>query len=437
MTLAFHARPPEGHWINDPNGLVRADGAYRLFCQHRADHPVFRETGWARFSSPDLLQWRFDGVAIPPAGSEWAYSGSVTRSGIGLEAVYTAHDAGLERQVHRASADGGSNWSAATEAAEFGAPAANRRDPYAFRDREGWALLLAEPCDWTDWQTQPPSRLRLYRSTDGRTWREAGAIGPWRPPGVMWEVPLFARLNGHDVLFVSEIDRRLGGAACSVRAWIGTLEESGFVPALGQPAEGQLVDRGPDFYALMAGAEGDWPIGERPFIAWLSSWQTARVMSWPGFFGGPISLPRALGVEASVSGARLTCRPLSAIGKSFSRRVDQVPLAGRASIDVNGDRLVLSLVTKDEAACLSVDWAKGALLVERIGGLPWRGESRFSPAAGNYRRVQVFVDGPVIEFFMLAEGVSASLALGSGAAPFAVTAQSDAGAATVMWDELA
>ena len=64
--LAFHAAPPAGQWINDPNGLVYAGGAYRLFAQHRADAPAFRETGWAGFSSPDLLRWTCDGAVIPP-----------------------------------------------------------------------------------------------------------------------------------------------------------------------------------------------------------------------------------------------------------------------------------------------------------------------------------------------------------------------------------
>ena len=437
MTLAFHASPPAGQWINDPNGLAYLGGAYRLFAQHRTDAPTFRETGWARFSSPDLLRWTFDGRVIEPVGSELAYSGSVDHNGLGLNALYTAHDTGLERQVCRTSTDDGLSWGATAEVADLGLPTANRRDPYRFRDGAGWALLLAEPCDWTGWASQPPSRLRLYRSQNGTSWQEAGTIGPWRPAGIMWEVPLFARLDGYDVLFVSEIDRRAGGAACSVRAWIGTLEDGGFVPVPGVPAEGELVDRGPDFYAMMASVEHGWPNGDRAFVAWLSSWQTARNVAWPGFHGGPISLPRALGVETTATGPRLTCRPLPDININFTRRVGSVPLSGRANLNVTADRLALRFIGDRGTAWIDIDWTTGSLSVERTGELPWRQKSRFVSAVTNCRRIQVFVDGPAIEFFMLDEGLSASMALGSIEAPFAVAAQSDGGSATLLWDVLA
>lgn len=437
MTLAFHASPPAGQWINDPNGLAYVGGAYRLFAQHRVDAPAFRETGWARFSSPDLLRWTFDRCVIEPVGSEWAYSGSVEHDGRNFTALYTAHDKGLERQVRATSTDGGLHWSAATDVAELGSPAANRRDPYLFRDGAEWAVLLSEPCDWTNWPSQPPSRLRLYRSQDSIRWQEAGTIGPWRPAGIMWEVPLFARLDGHDVLFVSEIDRRAGGAACSVRAWIGTLEETGFVRGPGVPAEGELVDRGPDFYAMMASVEHGWLNEDRAFVAWLSNWQTARDVDWPGFRGGPISLPRTLGIEASPIGLRLTSRPLPAIEKNFTRRVARVPQAGRGTLNVMADRLSLRFTGDMGWACIDIDWTVGSLVIERFGELPWRGESLFVSAEVNCRRIQIFLDGPAIEFFMLDEGLSASLALGSHGEPFAVAAQSNVGSPVLLWDELA
>ena len=75
--FAFHAAPPPGEWINDPNGLVFSGGRYRLFVQHRADAPDFAVTGWARLSSDDLLRWEWDGVVLSPDASGWAYSGSV------------------------------------------------------------------------------------------------------------------------------------------------------------------------------------------------------------------------------------------------------------------------------------------------------------------------------------------------------------------------
>ena len=187
MSLAFHASPPPGEWLNDPNGLVHVDGRWRLFVQHRADAPAFRATGWARLSSPDLLDWTWDGPVIAADGDDWAYSGSVMRDGAGLVATHTVHDAanGQERQVRRTSGDGGASWSAA--APLIGA-ARNSRDPFVFDG--GAAMLLARPCDWDDVNTA--SHLAIWRCGDGG-WQETGRIGPWHPPGVMWEVPVVLR----------------------------------------------------------------------------------------------------------------------------------------------------------------------------------------------------------------------------------------------------
>lgn len=435
MTLAFHASPPAGHWLNDPNGLAYLDGAYRLFAQHRADAPKFRATGWARFSSPDLLRWTFDGSVIASEQSEWAYSGCVEPTLDGVQAIYTAHVDGLERQVWRSSGDHGRSWGGAMELPQLGPPARNHRDPYSFRDADGWGLLLANPCDWTDWAVQPPSTLQLFRSDDGREWREAGRIGPWRPTGVMWEVPLLVRLNGHDVLLVSEIDRRHGGADCSVRAWIGNLQADGFLRHPGVPAEGQLVDHGPDFYAVMASAARDWPGSECAFVAWLSNWETARAKRWPGFYGGPISLPRTLSVEGSQSHPRLTNRPLPNLERRFQRRTDSVPASGRGSLTYQGDNLLISVVGNADWARFEFDWLRMALVIERGGRLPWQKEMTFIPASSREREIVIFIDGPVVELFLIEEGVSISLALDWSEIPFKVTVASPDHCPQFCWTE--
>ena len=77
MTFAFHASPRPGEWMNDPNGLSFHNGRYRLWAQHSDAAPDFRQIGWGSWSSSDLLDWRWDGVAIPYNAGVSAYSGSV------------------------------------------------------------------------------------------------------------------------------------------------------------------------------------------------------------------------------------------------------------------------------------------------------------------------------------------------------------------------
>ncbi len=66
--LQFHFTPPRG-WMNDPNGLVYADGEWRLFYQHcpfTALSPWDSNMFWGYATSPDLVHWTDCGDAVLP-----------------------------------------------------------------------------------------------------------------------------------------------------------------------------------------------------------------------------------------------------------------------------------------------------------------------------------------------------------------------------------
>jgi sucrose-6-phosphate hydrolase SacC (GH32 family) len=424
--LAFHATPPRGEWLNDPNGLVHHEGQWRLFAQHRADGPAFAATGWARLSSPELLRWCFDGVAIPPDGERWAYSGSVLAGDDGLEAVHTLHEAGHEHQVRQISRDGGRSFAAAPLAMPAATAAANMRDPHVFGAPGDWWMLLANPCPWHGWEGALPSRLLILCSADGATWRLTGSIGPWHEPGVMWEVPALLQRDGRDLLLVSCIDRRGGGADCSVVAFAGTLDETGFARDPAWPQAGRRIDLGPDFYAAIPGS------GVAPLLAWLGSWQTARRFPWPGFAGGPIALPRALALE----GGRLVHGPWPGLANAFSRAVANVPVAGlgRAAFDGNQD---FSLAIDGDGASAKVALAQAQLLVERRGpGLDWQHRHAEPLSLSPSRDLRLFVDGPAVELFLAPDGLAISLGVPADG-PFAVSLTVAGRPAPIGWSTLA
>ena len=411
MSLAFHACPPPGTWMNDPNALLRTANGWRLLAQYRDDAPDFACTHWGAWESADLARWRFTGVSLPGGADGWAYSGCVIAGASGTEALHTLHDPVTrhERQVRRAATPGG--WGAAEPI--LGEAARNRRDPFAWaRPGGGWGLLLARPGDWT--MANEQGEVEIWTSPDARAWTQAGRIGPFSPPGVMWEVPLLIEHGGGRATFiVSTVDRRADRSDCAVRAWDGVFDGTSFTP---DDADGRLLDLGPDFYAMTMGAE-------RLAIGWLSSWRTARRFPWPGFTGGPASLPRRF--DCASTGAGLL--PAAELIGGFGRSVDAPPIAGLGIAEVG---TAFTLCIGSAAGEVVLRTRDGVIEAERRApGLDWQAAHRWT----GHGALRLFVDGPAIELFV-GEAPPLSVALPDAGAAFRIALEDGAGrAATIAW----
>ena len=102
----LHVRPPSG-WLNDPNGLCRVNGTYHVFFQH---NPVSVQHGaicWGHMSSPDLLRWTEQPLALQPRpgaiDAAGCWSGCVVDDDGVPTAVYTAVPGGRRPPVHTVS----------------------------------------------------------------------------------------------------------------------------------------------------------------------------------------------------------------------------------------------------------------------------------------------------------------------------------------------
>lgn len=398
MSFAFHCAGPPGEWINDPNGLFFADGRYRLLMQH-SPAPEPGPVGWGAASSDDLVRWRWDGVAIPPDAHDHAYSGCV----VGDDVYLTRHDPATRRQTqHRRGL------ASDADSPAIGPAGRNRRDPFVFWNRatEDWRMLVAAPCDWTDWRDDPPSTVELWRSTDRTDWSRVGRIGPWSPMGVMWEMPVLFEQNGQCALILSIVDRRRDLAECGVRYWTGRFGEI-FLPDPECPAEGRPLDLGPDFYAAILSSDHEWPLPERLLIAWASNWQFARLTPWSGDVrGGPLTLPRAI----SMTDGRLRQRPAALVEHLACWGATAKP-AFRLHL-ARGDCHLVVTVDQD-----------GAARVERsgCGQIDW---SRAYPpgtlAPNDARALTLFVDADLCELFIAPDGVAVTAAL-AGNTPVRIT----------------
>ena len=388
LSFAVHAAPPDGEWFNDPNGLVFADGAWRLFVQHSAAGPEFRGIGWARLSSADLLNWSWDGPVIAPDSLGQAYSGSVVAKDGGLTAYLTRHDGECQRQVELTSMDAGLSW---RQGAPFGPAGRNVRDPFVFfcAATGDWRMLVAEPCDWTAWADQAPSSLSVWRRV-GDDWQFAARVGPWMESGVMWEVPVLVDFGTCQALILSIVDRRRGGSVCTVRYWLGQFDGSRFNRET--PEAGLLLDHGPDFYAAIVGSP--MPANDdRALIAWASNWQTARAMPWPrGVNGGPLTLPRKLALDPITK--RLVQSPVCGIEPAGGWQWDgETPL----TITIMGSDSELSLV-----------FDRRELRVARCGMaglLDWKCNDPCLFEAGD-QTISIYNDAGLIEVFIAPAGLT-------------------------------
>lgn len=384
MSFLFHAAARQGEWLNDPNGLAYIDERYLLYAQHSVNGPSGDDVGWGRFTSGDLLAWTWDGVAIEASAKGSAYSGCLVQGEKGVEAFYTRHDSGRAVQTQHSAAGP----SFRKESEQLGPTGRDCRDPFVrwCAATEDWRMLVALPCSWTAAADDPPSKLEVWRSSDRISWERTSAIGPWHPPGVMWEVPVLVTIDDIDVLFVSLVDRRDNAIDCSVHYWLGAFDGVRFSFAAGFPPAGVRLDHGPDFYAAIANLSAGWPDASNVIIGWASNWRSARTRKWHGGSrGGPISLPRSV----TIRGQRLCQSPVALA-------LDLPHITGRFS-----DRLSHGTLT------VTADRVRGQLRVQTsdfngASAVDWAGET------SSYR---LFEDNGLVELFIEPEGLTVTAAL--------------------------
>lgn len=70
----YHFTAPEG-WINDPNGLVYADGIYHMFYQLNPADVTWGNMHWGHAVSKNLIDWEYRPIALFPDNTGSMFSG--------------------------------------------------------------------------------------------------------------------------------------------------------------------------------------------------------------------------------------------------------------------------------------------------------------------------------------------------------------------------
>lgn len=302
----YHFSPAKG-WMNDPNGMVYADGTYHMFFQYYPDSTVWGPMHWGHAVSTDLVHWEEKEIAIYPDSLGYIFSGSAVldqenTSGLGtssnppLVAIYTYHDMEGEKsgksdyqsQAIAYSIDEGETWIKYPNNPVL--PNQGIRD---FRDpkvrkyqssngENQWLMTLAAK-----------DRIQFYSSPDLKSWSLLSEFGQdVGAHGGVWECPdliPFKTPDGKEkwILLVS-INPGGPQKGSATQYFIGDFVDGTFTP---DDTMIRWLDYGPDNYAGVTWFNA--PNNRTLFIGWMSNWlygQQVPTQSWRS----AMTLPREL-----------------------------------------------------------------------------------------------------------------------------------------------
>lgn len=376
---SLHIRPPQG-WLNDPNGVVQIDGIYHVFFQYNPDAPEHRAIQWGHMSSPDLIRWRNEPVALRcRVGKLDAYgcwTGAIVDDGGTPTAVYSAvtdssgHAAVLLARGDRSLISWGQD-----RHPVMGMPAdptiTDVRDPFVFRHNgRRYAIQGAG-------HRQGRPQILLYGCDDLARWTELGPlltgddpVAAQVAPANIWECPNLAQIDGRWVLVLSlwrQVDRV--PALVGVRYLVGDLAPAGDGLRF-SPRSGGQMDGGPCFYAPQL------LVQPGRVLLWAWAWEDGRTLAEVAAAGwaGVLTFPR----ELSLLGDQLWSRPASELTALRQAILDWRPGVGFVAA-------AFEIQTEGAVELHLVDQGSESLVIQADA-------SASQPA-------RVLVDGSLIEVF--------------------------------------
>lgn len=317
---AFHFSPKKG-WMNDPNGMFYHEGVYHLFFQHYPDKTKWGPMHWGHATSPDMINWTEQPIALFPDKLGYIFSGSAVvdynnTSGFGKDgrtpvvAIYTNHSTEGEKagrtdyqtQSIAYSLDNGKTWTKYEGNPVIKNPGiVDFRDPKVrwYAPKNKWVMALATK-----------DRITFYSSANLKEWTRESNLGhDFGAHGGVWECPdlLPFELNGKTywVLLVS-INPGGPNGGSATQYFVGDFDGSTFKPL---DTEIRWMDYGTDNYAGVT----FFNRGKRTLLmGWMSNWQYAQDVPTVDFRSA-MTLPREMGLQKVNGKFYLTSKPVKEV----------------------------------------------------------------------------------------------------------------------------
>ena len=413
---------PAQNWVNDPNGLVYADGTYHLFYQYNPQGNQWGNMSWGHATSTDLMHWTEQTVALTRDELGAVFSGScvidnANTAGFGagaMVALYTSAGetgdvAGKQQQSIAYSTDGGRNFTRYANNPVIKNDDDNLRDPKVFwhEPTHKWVMALAK-----GWKMG----VEFYGSTDLKSWQHLSTfhVPLFGRPSLQWECPDLIQIGNDWVLLVSV---NPGGPfiGSGMMYFVGQFDGTTFTAEDRQYP--LWLDYGMDNYA---GVTWSGTGSRRIMIGWMNNWSycgDVPCSPWRSAF----TLPRELGLTEYNGQKLLTSTVVKEVDKiaaQWSERHSVSPSGESfAANDAYQLRLVIGLdknttVTlsnsKDEKFVFDINAAARTLTAHRTstsGRTNFNGSfsipSMQAPLSvdGSQVTLDVFVDQSSVELF--------------------------------------
>ena len=418
---------PARNWINDPNGLVYADGVYHMFYQYNPRGNKWGNMSWGHAESTDLLHWKEQPVVLTEDDLGAIFSGSAVvdkdnTAGFGKDAIVAVYtSAGARQQQSIAySTDGASTFTKYLSNPVIANTTKNDfRDPKVFwhEESESWIMSLA-----LGWEFG----IEFFSSKNLKNWMSLSVF----TTGIstcrvgQWECPDLLRFDcDGEEKWVLLVSVNPGGpvAGSGTMYFVGSFDGKEFVADnLDYPL---WLDYGTDNYAGVTWSN----IPDRTvYVGWMNNWLYADVVP-ASPWRSAMTLPRELALEKIDGRYMLTSKVVREIEEiagewedvedgMFGERMfgtrDSYQL--RLNIDMTKDASYLLSNSKGEYLEFVVDSDKRMIVAKRTHTT---GKASFSASYSlSTLKMPVHGDDPVAELDLFVDQSSVEMILADGSA---------------------
>lgn len=278
------------NWMNDPNGLIVANGVYHLFFQSNPNDKNWGNIGWGHAISKDLITWEKVTNALYADDKVMIFSGSAVSSNNilgfneGLISFYTEceyqfdeeNDFVVKKQTQNiAYSDiSGINWKTHPKNPILDINSTEFRDPKVIKlDEALWLMLVTRSRDY---------QIDFYLSHDLVNWSFSSKFSDCNFRSGAWECPDLIKVSINKVdkyILTISVDDGFTSGGSGVLYIIGDLIEGTFNKdcLIMGGDDYKILDKGPDFFASQS-FYNDNSTEASTIVGWLNNWKYAKEM---------------------------------------------------------------------------------------------------------------------------------------------------------------